>query len=90
MKKNNTEPEKDFSERMFSDYMQRGDDFYKIELLRQAITWYNKAFDINKNDEVLKYRLSECKRLLEYETKVVYILLSVTSIIVLTYFVLIK
>lgn len=90
MKKNNAESEKDLSESVFSEYMQRGDDFYKIELLRQAVTWYSKALNMNNNDEVVKSRLSECKTLLRYENKVVYILLSIASVIVIAYFALIK
>lgn len=90
MEQDNSESKKNTAELKFSEYMQRGNDFYKIELLRQALTWYRKAFDINNENETIKLRISECERLLAYENKVVYILLSLASFALLVYFILDK
>ena len=90
MKQEILDSKTDAAESSFNEFMQRGDDFYKIELLRQAITWYQKAFDINNENETVISRITECKRLLAYETKVVYILLSIASVMALVYFILIK
>ena len=66
-------------ERNFRDYMQRGDDFYKIELLRQAKLWYNQALGLNIESEKAKSRISECERQLEFENNVVSILISIAG-----------
>jgi len=53
MKNDNSESKMSPAENDFIDFMQRGDDFYKIELLRQAKAWYNKALSLNiENDRV--------------------------------------
>jgi len=78
------------AERDFEDFMQRGNDFFKIELLRQAKSWYQKALGLNIESEKVKHQIAECDRMLAYENKVVSILLVVTAVLVLVYFVLIK
>lgn len=88
MKPDNSET--DSIESIFNEFMQRGDDFYKIEILRQAITWYKKAFKINHENETVISRITECERLLAYETKVVYILLSIASVLALVHFIIFK
>jgi hypothetical protein len=78
------------AERDFEDFMQRGNDFFKIELLRQAKTWYQKALALNIEPGKVKHQIAECDRMLAYENKVVSILLVVTAVLLLFYFVLIK
>jgi hypothetical protein len=87
MEHNNSETLMSPQERDFIEFIQRGDDFYKIELLRQAKAWYNKALSLNYENEKVKSRISECERLLTYESKVVYILISVASVLLLLYFI---
>jgi len=74
----------------FAEFMQRGDDFFKIQLLRQALTWYNKALSLGIENEEVKFRISECERLLAFENKVVYTLISVTSVLILLFLIFIK
>ncbi len=62
------------TERDFRELMQRGDDFFKIELLRPAKAWYQRALAMNLETETVKYKISECDRLLAYEMKVFKIL----------------
>jgi hypothetical protein len=90
MKQENSESKKDSAESIFNEFVERGDDFYKIQLLRQAIAWYRKAYDINNKNETVLSRITECERLLAFETKVVYILLFIVSILLFIYFILIK
>jgi len=78
------------TERDFVDFMQRGDDFYKIELLRQAKSWYLKALGLHTDNETVKTQIAACDRLLAYERKVVRILLIIASVGVLIYFLVIK
>ena len=85
MKSNNSESTTNTSESNFTDYMQRGDDFYKIELLRQAKSWYEKALNLDLDNEMVKFRISECERKLAFENKVVYILISIGSILAVFY-----
>ena len=70
------EPEKQLSreEQIFAENMQRGDDFFKIEIFRSAKAWYQKALDMDMNQVYVKERIGECDRLLKYEKKVFNIL----------------
>jgi len=70
------EPEKQLNreERIFEENMQRGDDFFKIEIFRSAKAWYQKALEMNMKQDIVKKRIAECDRLLKYERKVFSIL----------------
>lgn len=87
MERDNSESQLSPAERDFLEFIQRGDDFYKIELLRQAKAWYNKALSLNIENEKVKSRISECERLLTYESKVVYSLITVAAALLLLYFI---
>jgi len=73
------------TERDFEDAMQHGDDFFKIELLRQAKKWYLKALDLNLETDRVKHQIAECDKLIAYERKIVSILGVIASVIVLVY-----
>lgn len=85
MQHNNSESRVSPAERNFKEFMQRGDDFYKIELLRQAKGWYEKALTLNIENEKVKSRISECERQLAFESKVINILISIASALVMVY-----
>jgi hypothetical protein len=74
-------------ERDFMDFMQRGDDFFKIELLRQAKSWYNKALKLNIETDKVKQKITECERMLALENKVVKILCSIAAVLLAVYFI---
>jgi len=76
--------------RDFKDFLQKGDDFFKIELLRPAKIWYSKALSLNIQTDLVKSKIDECDRLLTFENKVVKILLSIASAILLIYLFLIR
>ncbi len=90
MEQDNSVPPINAQKSDFFEFMQRGDDFIKIELLRQALKWYNKALSLNIEDEKAKSRISECERLIAFENKVVYILISVASVLLILYLMFIK
>lgn len=71
--------------RDFKEFMQKGDDFFKIELLRPAKAWYSKALSLNIQPDLVKSKINECDRLLAFEIKVVKILLAIASGILLIY-----
>ena len=73
------------TERDFRDLMQRGDDFFKIELFRPAKAWYKRALEMNIETETVQQKISECNRLLAYEMKVFRILGVVASLLVVGY-----
>jgi len=85
MNHNTKEALSDLAKNTFDEYMQRGDDFFKIELLRQAKNWYKKALDLNIENENVKSRISECERLLAFENRVTFILISIISAFLLAY-----
>jgi hypothetical protein len=66
----------------FMDMMQHADDFFKIELLRQAKSWYKKALILNMDTERVKQQIAECDRLLKYENKVVKIIVAIAAVFV--------
>ena len=70
------------AERDFRECMRHADDFFKIELLRQAKNWYKKALAFNMETGMIQQRIAECDKMLKYERKVTGILAVVASIIV--------
>ena len=75
------------AEREFADLMQRGDDFFKIQLLRPAKSWYQKALALNIETEKVKQKIAECNKQLAFEVKVIRILVAVVAALVLLYYV---
>jgi hypothetical protein len=85
MELNNSNAEMSVTERDYQEFVQRGDDFFKIELLRQAKIWYKKALELSHNGEDVKHKFAECERLLKYEQKVVYLLMATGSVLFVAY-----
>jgi len=69
-------------EQEFNDAIQHADDFYKIELLRPAKKWYQKALELNIENEKVKQKIVECDKLLAFERKVIVILTAVALVII--------
>lgn len=70
-------------ERNFEEFMQHGDDFFKIELWRPAKAWYGKALKFGIETDRVKIKIEECNRQIAYELKVIRILVAITIVIVL-------
>ena len=73
-------------ERQFLDLMRHGDNFFKIELLRPAKSYYKKALELNIEAEKVKEKIAECDRLLSFEIKVIRILVAITVALVAAYY----
>ncbi len=73
------------TERDFMEFVQRGDDFFNIELLRPAKSWYTKALRFNMETETIQKKIEACDRLLAYERRIVNILSIIASVIILLY-----
>ena len=90
MSNNNLETMESTTLRDFKEFMQKGDDFFKIELLRPAKIWYSKALSLNIQTDLVKSKINECDRLLAFEIKMVKIILAIASGILLIYLFLIR
>lgn len=85
MKDDISEASLSIRERDFRAFMQYGDDFFKIELLRPAKSWYKKAAELNPESEKALQRITECDQLIAFEMKVIAILLLIAIAIVSIY-----
>jgi len=85
MKDDISETSLSIRERDFRAFMRYGDDFFKIELLRPAKSWYKKAAELNPESEKALQRITECDQLIAYENKVIAILLLIAIAIVSIY-----
>ncbi len=74
MNHNTSETQTSIAEAEFIEMMRHADDFFKIELLRQAKNGYLKALKLNMETEKVEHQIAKCDRLLAYENKVVIIL----------------
>ena len=76
------------SDRKFLDLMRHGDNFFKIELLRPAKSYYQKALELNIDAEKVKQKIADCDRLLKFELKVIWVIVAITAISIIAYTVL--
>lgn len=75
------------AEQEFMDLMQHGDDFFKIQLLRPAKSWYKKALELNLETEKVRQKIAECDRLLAFEIKVIRIVAALVVVLIILYFI---
>ena len=69
-------------EQKLTELFRQADDYFKIELLRPAKTYYQRALALDPKNAKAKQRISECDQLLAYEMKVMWILVVVTIVLV--------
>lgn len=74
----------------FLDLIQHGDDFFKIELLRPAKSYYERAMKLNLETDKVKEKIDECDRLLAFEIKVIRILVAIGVAVILIGYLLLK
>ena len=77
------EPNLSLEEKTYNDFIRRGDDFFRIELLKSAKEMYEEALKCKQNDEPASLKIVECKRLIKRDTKRILIVLPFLIIIVL-------
>lgn len=85
MKNQNSDSSLNISERDYKEFMQNGDDFFKIELLRPAKRWYKKAAELSKEPEKAQKRIAECDKLIAFENKVVGLLIIIALVLISLY-----
>ncbi len=74
--------------RKFMDLKQHGDDFLKFELLREARDWYKKALAMDVKTvkrEKVKEKIDECEKKLTFERRVIWVLVAITTLLVLAF-----
>lgn len=64
--------------------LQNGDDFLKIELLRPAKSYYERALKLDPENKTIEKKIQECNKMLAFERKVMGILVAVAALILLT------
>jgi len=69
-------------DRKFMDFIQRGDDFFKIELWRPAKKWYQRALELNIDSDRVMRKIAECDKFLAFEIKVIWILAAIAAVLV--------
>ncbi len=72
----------------FNEMMQRGEDFMKIQIFRNARECYNLALGMNYNNSLVQEKLNECNLNIKNESKTIITVLVVALLIaasVLTY-----
>jgi len=68
-------------ERRYLDFVQKADDFMKIEIYRSAKEWYTRALEMNFNREI-REKLDNCNRQIQEEKKRILVIVSVIAIVV--------
>ena len=63
------------------DLLQHGDDFLKIELLRPAKSYYERALRLHPDDTKIKEKIEECDKLIAFEKTVITVLVIVAAVI---------
>ena len=74
------------ADRKMTELMQQADDFFKIELLRPAKTYYERALALDAKNKKAMHRITECDRMLAFEMKVIWILVVLAAVLVGAYF----
>ncbi|MFC2114506.1 hypothetical protein ACFLRI_04085 [Bacteroidota bacterium] len=70
-------------ERNFNDYINRGDDFMKIQILRNAKQCYLKALEIYPDNQLAKDKLADCQVKLKSESRIIITIVSIAAVIIL-------
>ena len=70
--------------------MRHGDNFFRIELLRPAKSYYKKALELNFETEKVQHKIEECDRLLAFEVKVIWILVGIACSLLVAWYTLSK
>ena len=73
------------ADRKMTELMQQADDFFKIELLRPAKTYYERALALDTKNKKAMQRITECDRMLAFEMKVIWILVALATVLVGAY-----
>jgi hypothetical protein len=66
----------------FNEMIQRGEDFMKIEIFRNARECYKQALEMNFNNTFAQEKLNNCNQNIKSESKTIIKILVVAAVIV--------
>jgi hypothetical protein len=69
-------------QKLFNDFIQRAEDFMKIEIYRSAKKCYIEALDTHVNDELSQQKIMECDQLIRKESNIIITIIAVAAVIV--------
>lgn len=67
------------TEKQFDELMHNGDDFFKIEIYRNAVKRYKEAAMLGIDNDLANRKIAECKSKLQNERKWIYVVLAVAA-----------
>lgn len=70
-------------EKQFRELMHQGDDFFKIEIFRNAIKYYKQAATLGVDDELAEQKVKECQHLLNKERRVIYVIGAIAVVVII-------
>ncbi|HWS01657.1 MAG TPA: tetratricopeptide repeat protein [Prolixibacteraceae bacterium] len=73
------------AERKLLFLTEHGDDFLKIELLRPALRYYERALELDPDNLEIKRKIAKCKMLLIIEMRAIWILAAIGGILVVMF-----
>jgi len=68
-------------EKIHSDLVSRGDDYFKIELWRWALHYYLLAKETGLHADEVQHKIEMTQRKIKYETRAIIIILSVAVVL---------
>lgn len=74
----------DPKEQQLMGLLQNGDDFLKIELLRPAKSYYERALKLDPDNKSIENKIRECDKMLAFERKVMAILVAIAALLIIT------
>lgn len=69
-------------EKVYQDYLRRGDDFFRIGLFRNAREMYSKALETQFDPATIQDKLERCSSELRFTRNVLIILVAIATVAV--------
>lgn len=69
-------------ERLFNEYIQKAEDFLKIEMYRPALKWFKEARKFGTDSEIIDRKIAGCETEIKKESRTISIIALVAVIII--------
>jgi hypothetical protein len=73
-------------EKLFRDYIKRGDDFSRIEVLRYAKYWYKQALSLGFEDHELDEKLENINHRINTELRNIIAIICAAMVLIACYY----
>lgn len=74
-------------QKLYDDYMNRANDFLKIELYRPALKWLTVAGKLNIETEPTKKKIDDCREKIRKETRTIGIIAAIACLVAIVFIV---